>query len=229
VCLARDLAARLPAGAEYEAARATLARVRARAIAAVEVAAASPLSEGVKLGFAHGAAGRVWSLLPDGGASHPAAVSSLAELSALRETDEEGLVFWPLARDVWELDLVASWCNGTAGHALLWTEIARLTKNTEALELARLSIESLCAMPERVPGICCGLAGHSLALQRYADLTGDAKSARRAYDRLARATAIYEQSGEILFNFWQGWMGVALVAMNRLRGEHRLPLLEPIA
>jgi hypothetical protein len=77
--------------------------------------------------------------------------------------------------------------------------------------------------------MCCGLTGQALALQRFADLAGDARFARRAYERLARAAEIAEPMRDVLLSLWHGSLGVALVAEQRLHGIKCFPLLEPPA
>jgi lantibiotic modifying enzyme len=231
VCLARDLDARLPRGTELDAARSVLACVRDRALASIATACETPIGEPTRLGVAHGVAGELLVLIQAVGAEHPHAKARLAELAGQRSFDDEGLVFWPQSRGKLSLELVGSWCNGVAGHCLLWTEVARQTGSAEALELARLAAESTFALPEVAGSLCCGMTGHALALQRYADVVGDSRWKRRAYERLVRATAacgaIGGSSGSPDLGLWQGPLGVAMVAMRRLSGNRRVPFLEP--
>ena len=75
--------------------------------------------------------------------------------------------------------------------------------------------------------LCCGLAGHAVALQRYADLSGDARFARRAYARLTRAAETIDGAPDDQWlGLWQGALGVALVGLSRLKGEKTFPCLE---
>ena len=225
-CLTRDLAARLHAPSGSIATSTLLARVEARAVASLETDT-TPAAEAQTLGMAHGVAGELWVLLRAHGAGGVDMRRRLAELAALRRHDDEGLVHWARTPD--EIDQVCAWCAGLAGQSVLWTDVARRSGNDDDASLARSIATSLAALPERTPGICCGLAGQALAFQRFADLTGDARFTRIAYDRLARAAAIVDTHRDLRLGLWQGALGVALVAEQRLRGIARFPLLEPPA
>jgi hypothetical protein len=207
---------------------AIFARVRERAVATVREACAGPIAEDARLGFGHGLAGELWPLVQALRVGDPVASARLAELAALREVDEEDFVFWLSARGKWDLAMVGSLCNGVAGHSLLWSEVARQSRSAESLALARRAAESTAFLGDGTPGICCGLAGHSLALQRYADVSGDARFGRLAYARLARATREIAKLGpDHTLGFWQGALGVALVAAMLVKLRGSLPQSRP--
>jgi hypothetical protein len=230
VCAARDLDARLPTGPEYRASRETLGRVRERALAVLLVKHRAPLDPGPAdyLGFGHGLAGELWALVAALGAEHEIVRARLAELAALRELDEEGLVYWLPARASQATFLLGTWCNGMAGHTLLWSEVARQTGSEESMDLARRCAESTSILSNGSPTLCCGLTGHAMALQRFADVSGEAAYARRAYRRLASALPLAEREiGSVFLGLWQGSLGIALVAMGRLCGERTIPCHEP--
>ena len=225
VALTRELAARLPSAAAYVASRHVLARARARALAIVSARYAEPIApaQGDPLGFAHGIAGELWALVVERGAADPTVRARLDELAALGEADEEGLVYWPASPGALTIELLGTWCNGIAGHALLWCEVARQTRAEEALARARKCAETVGVLRNGTASICCGHAGQALALERYADLVGDAKTRRRAYSRLTSAARMVEAQAShpesVFVGLWQGALGVALVAMGRLAGE----------
>jgi len=97
------------------------------------------------------------------------------------------------------------------------------------MKVARQAAESVAILAGRTLSLCCGLAGQSVALQWYADISGDTRFARRAYDRISRATQALEDttSRKPSLGLWQGALGVALVAMSRLAGERSFPCIEP--
>jgi serine/threonine-protein kinase len=235
VLAARDLDARLPAGPEYAGARESLARVRDRAAAALLAAHREPIERDGKerRGFAHGLAGELWTLLAAVGVREPRVAARLAELAALAEEDEEGLVYWLPSRDEADTSFLGTWCNGMAGQTLLWTEVLRLRRTKKAKRLAARSAETLYVLLSANPSVCCGLAGQALALQRYADVAGDPVFDRRAYARLKRAATLVDRAvpgkpgGEFALSFWQGSLGVALAALARLHHERFVPCLEP--
>jgi hypothetical protein len=143
----------------------------------------------------------------------------------LQRKDDEGFVYWPGTASHVDASLVASWCTGVAGHTLLWSEVARQTGTRADRDLAAECARTTAFVPSGHAGLCCGLAGQSIALQRFADLSGDPRYARRAYERLVRATALADRdrSGDLLL--WKGALGVALAALARLRGERLFPVL----
>lgn len=232
LCAVQSLGVRLPPNADYEPSRDALDRVRDHMVLALLKRHSAALDPGPRdpLGFAHGVAGELWGLVVAIGAHHEVVHTRLSELAALREFDEDGLVYWlpSLVGNGSVPSLLGSWCNGMPGHTLLWCEVARQTRNEAAMELARL-----CAVTSSrlfIPGstFCCGLAGASVALQRYAELSGDIRYARRAYARLMRAIRIAETRGKIAFlALMQGTLGIALIALGRLHSERTIPLLDP--
>jgi hypothetical protein len=180
------------------------------------------------LGFAHGFAGELWALATFLGADHEVIRPRLAELFAVRETDEEELVYWlPRPRSD-STSFLGTLCNGMPGHSLLWSEVARQTQSDADRERAALCAQSAEILLTPVPTLCCGLAGQAIALQRYADLSGEKRFARIAEARLIRATRIAERDGTPFLSLWTGALGIALVALGWLHGEHTLPCLEPL-
>jgi hypothetical protein len=229
VCLARDLETRL-AASEHEAARAVMRRVRERAAASVLRVHERGLDAGPRriLGGAHGVGGELWALLVSLGADHAVVRAGLETLAALGQRDEEGLLYWLPSDGAPDFDMLATWCNGVAGHTLLWCECAAQTGRAEWLDLARRSAETLSFLGSDNAGICCGLAGHALVLQRYADVSGDRRYTKRAHARLARAAQTLQRLPDNRLQLWQGVLGVALVGMKRARGERDFPCIEAI-
>ena len=70
---------------------------------------------------------------------------------------------------------------------------------------------------------------HSLALRRYADLSGDEQAGHRAYVRLRRAMVVADrEQASVFLGLWQGSLGIALVALSGLCGQRTIPFLEPL-
>jgi hypothetical protein len=230
-CAVRTLEGRLPAASEYDAARGVLKRVGEKATRLVLARYAGALDPGPDeaLGFAHGIAGELWSLVTLVGAGHPVVRARLGELGAVRELDEDDLVYWLPRRGSEETDMLGTLCNGMPGHTLLWCEVARQTRDPAAIELATRCAESTDVLVTRMPTLCCGLAGQALALTRYAELSGDSGAAERAQARLLEAIERAWPAELPLLSLWQGLLGIALVCLETLHGKPTLPGLEPLA
>jgi hypothetical protein len=230
-CAARDLDARLPHSAEYASARTRLARVGERATARVLEAHRAPIDAETPSyrGLAHGLAGDLWALVMTLGADHPVVKARLTELAALHDVDEDGLVYWLPVRGTDDLKTLGTWCNGIAGMSLLWTEVARQRGTESSLRFAGKVATSVHVVRGATASLCCGRAGQALAMQRYADVAGDSRFAKRAYARLTEATTLLETSdGAFGLGLWQGTLGVALAALWRLHGERTFPCIEPL-
>jgi hypothetical protein len=226
ICCADDLHTRLPPGSEYEEAREVLRRVGERAAGAIVERKIGPNEP---LGFAHGAAGDLWALMAVRGVADDVVRGRLQELARLREVDADGLVYWRASRSSEDHSLLGTWCTGMAGHSLLWTEVVRRSRTNASAQLARSSAETCSVLLGLNPTLCCGLAGQAVALQRFADVSGESQFARRAYARLARAIQMTESPpGPSLLSLWTGTLGLALVALLRLHGEAHFPCIERI-
>jgi lantibiotic modifying enzyme len=230
---ARLLRARLPAEVRYEPARARLEALRARLVRSVrDVQGTATLAQqpDTMLGMGHGVAGELFVLAAEGARDatllgDAAFQARVRELGELRLADASEHVFWLAQQTDENLAMVESWCNGTTGHLVLWTALARAGSDYAAAR-ARETAASTAFLLSRSSGICCGLAGQALALQRYAEVAGDARYKRLSYARLRRAMQLAELDPGRAFGFWQGALGVALVALGRLRRETAFPCVE---
>jgi lantibiotic modifying enzyme len=230
VVATRDLLSRLPRSEDYALVHASLERTRERAVASLYPLHLSPVAKGshTLLGMAHGVAGELFVLLDEALPDQSVLRRRLTELAAFHRVDTGGYVYWPARSEaIDDADLVESWCNGTAGHALLWSEVALRTGESKAYRLATKAIRTTAFLLSRNYGICCGLAGQAIALQRFADLSGEKRYARYSYERLVRACALAAEHKGL--GFWKGPLGVAFVALARLHREHSFPCLEPLS
>jgi eukaryotic-like serine/threonine-protein kinase len=116
-------------------------------------------------GFAHGAAGILHSLLcwsqAAGREPRPETLRALAAFAKHATTRRSAAA----ARGALPRVLERSWCNGSAGHLLLWTRAYETTGRKEYLELARASARSMLTPVRGAPGdLCCGIGGRAFAL-----------------------------------------------------------------
>lgn len=226
VCATRDLEARLASTSNHTAALASLRRLRESASASLLAAPSKRPTLGAgRWGLAHGVAGELWALLGAPGAARESVRTRLFALASKRQTDQRGLVYWLPKGARPDALRLTSWCGGIAGQTLLWCEAARHSSTPLWGRLATATAATTAALRTPEPSLCCGLAGQSLALQKYADLANDRRFARRAYERLVQAAALADRSSAFL-GLWQGTLGIALVALYRLHGERRTPCVE---
>jgi len=121
-------------------------------------------TRGPALGFAHGRAGTFHALLGWAAVSKRGLPSwffpAMERLAA--DIEEKSRMGAPQPGGAL---LERSWCNGAAGHVLLWTRAYERSRSMEHLEQARRAAELLSTDTEGMSGdLCCGLGGRSYAL-----------------------------------------------------------------
>jgi serine/threonine-protein kinase len=128
------------------------------------------------LGLAHGWAGLLFALLRWAQARGETAAPYrplLEELAALHEPHGLG-VRWPLEnRTTTRPSYVESWCNGTAGHALLWALAHEQLGDAAYGIYAERSAASAWSCDITLGTICCGLAGIGYACAAAHRVTKD--------------------------------------------------------
>jgi serine/threonine-protein kinase len=68
---------------------------------------------------------------------------------------------------------MSGWCNGSAGHVVLWTTAARTFGDERHLDLAIGAAWDVWDAPDTSCTLCCGLAGRAYALLALYRLTRD--------------------------------------------------------
>lgn len=127
------------------------------------------------LGFAHGVAGQVFATYACG---DPKTASLVVQ--QLRETaiPHQKAMIWPVragSRDFW-----LGWCNGIAGHLLMWTKVWQHSHANEDRELLdRLAWGVRKYRMGRLGSLCCGAAGQGIALASFFYATGDRHQKRK--------------------------------------------------
>jgi hypothetical protein len=185
------------------------------------------------LGAAHGWSGYLYAILrwcASAGAPSPdGLLDRVEQLAALTEPAGRGLR-WPRHANVPADDslLTASWCNGAAGHVLLFT-LAHDTCGDERFdELAsRAAWHAYDHAPDAGGELCCGLAGRAYALLSRYRHTGDSAWLARARALGTHAVAspgVPEPRRDSLLH---GDIGIALLAEDLAQPEHAaMPLVE---
>jgi serine/threonine protein kinase len=180
------------------------------------------------LGFAHGWAGILFALLRWSQASgRPVEPyrAKLDELASLQEPHATG-VRWPTHnRTTPRLSYMDGWCNGAAGHAVLWALAHDLFGASEFGALADRSAASAWSSDIEVGTLCCGLAGIGYACMAAHRVTGDASWLARA--RLAARRASEDRSQwSYRDSLYKGGVGAVLLHEELAAARAAMPLLE---
>ena len=182
------------------------------------------------LGVAHGWAGVLFALLRWARASgeqiHPVVEPGLDELTALAEPHGSGLR-WTIHNAMSPASYMEGWCNGTAGHAMLYALGYQMLRQPRFAETAERAALSACAAEVELGTLCCGLAGISYAFLATHRLAGSAVWLDRARNSARRAAA--DSSKFFLRDaLYKGAVGVAVLAEDlKDPAMAAMPLFEP--
>ena len=168
------------------------------------------------LGMAHGRAGILYVLLTwfwvRRRAVEPALLRQLGRLWArVKQTRNWGVLpQFPT--------LQHSWCNGAAGHALLWVRAFEATGRPEYLQRARIAGRALSFLTPRLTngGACCGAVGVGFGL-----LAIDRVDPGRGWHALAvraahKALTLLLRTGELPCGLLSGYPGLFMLVQDLL-------------
>lgn len=166
------------------------------------------------LGVAHGWAGLLFALLRWARASgtevSPVVGPGLDELIALAEPHGSGLR-WTIHNSTSSASYMEGWCNGAAGHAMLFALAYDLMRFPRFAETAERAALSAWAAEVELGTLCCGLGGISYALLAAHRMTGSDVWLDRARIRARRAAG--DSSKYFLRDaLYKGAVGVAVLA-----------------
>jgi len=171
------------------------------------------------LGFAHGVAGLVFTTYACG---DPRKASPLLE--ELRHTGsrlKRGLR-WPVhANSNFFLD---GWCNGVAGHLLMWTKVWQHSQDDKDLEMLDRIAWGVWESGIGLSNLCCGAAGQAIILASFSSVIDDRRWKVRAADFLNVVPPRWSkyEPPQSLFN---GELGLLLA---RLECRHGTPPRFPV-
>lgn len=167
---------------------------------------------GLALGMAHGVAGELYAICASRDPIPDLVHARLGELASLA-VREDSLISWP-ARVGEAVDGRCSrFCAGTPGILYLFATAYARSGVRRYATLAKLAAETTLQMGAESGSICCGYAGHAVALAHYADVVGDARMARHARARLQRAHRAVA-AHDTLPSLFHGEVGTALLALR---------------
>lgn len=175
------------------------------------------------LGLAHGRAGHLHALLRWGQARHrpldPGVLGALGDLAELATTDGRGGLAWPRHAPGPYSDGGAwpGWCHGSAGHALLWSLVHRVTGDPSALTIAEAAVgHALATAGSASASLCCGAGGIAYAALEVHRLTGAHRYLEAAWDRGLAAARAADVAPMVPGSLMKGDLGIALLAGDLL-------------
>ncbi len=176
------------------------------------------------LGLAHGWAGFLyaslrWRQAADG--PMPASLEQrLEQLAGLAEPWGRGLRWpWFLGPSGSFDSSMPGWCNGSAGHLMLWSLANRTIGDRDYADLERGAAMDVWDAAASDSSLCCGLVGRAYALLSRFRHGGDRKWLRRARD-LAEAAARLGGFGEApAYSLFKGELALALIAADLERPD----------
>jgi hypothetical protein len=171
------------------------------------------------LGFAHGRAGVLYAVLAfcrDSGIALPVCFrEELEDLAGLAEVTSRG-VSWPSTfqapgtSERWPGER-ESWCNGAAGFVPLWHLAFEVFGQTIYRELALKTAAYLVRRTNAVSAsLCCGLAGHAIAMQYAESLEPGKRWAQFRNDSLVACGIESLPLNEETHGLFKGAFGVLL-------------------
>ncbi len=160
------------------------------------------------LGFAHGAAGQVFTAYACG--EQKIASPLIERLREMAIPFQKALI-WPVRAGSHRFWL--GWCNGLAGHLLMWTKVWQHSRANDDRELLDRLASGVWKYRMQPGSICCGAAGQAIALASFSSAVGDAHLKRRTVDWLnsLRPRWSKEAPAQSLF---QGKLGLLLARIE---------------
>ncbi|NYJ74883.1 lanthionine synthetase LanC family protein [Allobranchiibius huperziae] len=191
-----------------------------------------PLSSLEYLGVAHGWAGILYaSLLWSDTASWALPEdfhSRLQDLASCAEGLGRGAT-WPVFSALDRPDTWWGWCNGQAGHVMLWALAYTVLGDERWRRLATSAAWSVVDAPVGVSSLCCGCAGEIYALLSAYRCTGDASWHARAVDKAHQASvdAVLASDAPTPLSLYKGDTGLAILACDLMKPDtSAMPLFE---
>ncbi|HWY73708.1 MAG TPA: lanthionine synthetase LanC family protein [Burkholderiaceae bacterium] len=182
------------------------------------------------LGIAHGWGGLLFAALRWARAMHReadiAVQARLQELAMLAEPHGAGLR-WPVRH----IDPLSTdgWCNGSAGHAMLFALAHQVFTESGFGEVAERAAISASLSESPLGTLCCGQGGIGYSLLALHRLTGSDVWLQRARTAARRASA--DRSKHFLPDaLYKGAVGVALLVEDLANpASAAMPLFEPVS
>lgn len=160
------------------------------------------------LGFAHGIAGQVFATYTCG---EPKMASRMVQQLREAAIPQKKIIIFPVRAGSSRFWL--GWCNGLAGHLLMWTKVWQHSRTDHDRELLDRLAWGVWKYRAPLGSLCCGAAGQAMILAAFSAATGDHrwKSKTLAWLHSFRARWGVGGSPQSLF---QGRLGLLLARIE---------------
>ena len=160
------------------------------------------------LGFAHGVAGRVFASYVCG---DPKTASPIVQQLREMAIPHQKAMVWTVragSDGFW-----LGWCNGLAGHLLMWTKVWQHSRADEDREILERLAWTVWKYRAPLGSLCCGAAGQAVILAFFSSATGDHqwKSKTLAWLRSSRPRWTKHEASQSLFH---GKLGLLLARIE---------------
>lgn len=172
-------------------------------------------------GFAHGWSGILYSLLSWGRSHNGSLINRvipfLHQLQREQVRCSRGSYWRAHFDEPVETGDTASWCTGSGGFILLWTEAFQATGENHWIQLGRDAGMHAATHQDKAFDLCCGLAGRAFCLGTLYRITQEQEWLTLAKTCLANATP---HSSARLHSLFKGFPGVELARAELMRPQH---------
>lgn len=163
------------------------------------------------LGFAHGVAGQVFATYVCG---DPKLASPTLEQLREKGIPQQKTIIWPVR--VGSHHFWLGWCNGLAGHLMMWTKVWQHSHSNEDREVLDQLAWGVWKNRMALGSLCCGAAGQAITLASFFSAAGEHREKRKTLSWLhsLRPRWTVDDRPQSLF---QGKLGLLLA---RIECEH---------
>lgn len=165
-------------------------------------------SRSSRLGFAHGVAGMVFAALTNGPSRETS--EAVGRLRVLPVMIRKG-IHWPVRTG--SSRFMPGWCNGVAGHLLMWTRLWQWSGQTEDREMMERIAWGILESRTAMGNLCCGAAGQAISLAAFAAAAADSSWQRRAQEYLDKLQPLWPNDDHPQ-SLYRGELGLLLARLE---------------
>lgn len=171
-----------------------------------------------RLGFAHGVAGVVFAALTNGTSRETS--EATGRLRGMQVMIRKG-IRWPVRAG--GSYFMPGWCNGVAGHLLMWTRLWQKTGESEDREMMEKIAWGILESRTAMGNLCCGASGQAISLAAFAAAAAEPSWQRRAQEVLDKLQPQWPVDDH-LQSLYRGELGLLLGRLECDSPEPHFPV-----